>query len=309
MLRYALQRLLHGLVVLWGVSVIVFLLMHLSGDPATVLLPLDTPPEEVAAFRHKMGLDRPLPVQYFFFLSRVVRGDFGYSYHYRTGALEVVLKRLPATLRLAAAALCFSLTLALPAGVIAALKKDRALDLVVRLLVLIGQAVPGFWLALVLIMLFAVRLHWLPASGYVGWRSLILPAVTAGSFSMASIARLLRSSLLEVLGKEYILTARAKGLSSAQVLTRHALKNAAIPAVTMIAIQTGWLLGGSVIAEVIFAYPGLGHLAVTSVSYRDLPVIQCFVAVMAAIVVTINLLVDLVYAWLDPRIRLYENGC
>ncbi|MCX7680877.1 MAG: ABC transporter permease [Anaerolineae bacterium] len=308
MLRYVLQRLLHGLMVLWGVSVIVFLLMHLSGDPAAVLLPLDTPPEEVAAFRRQMGLDRPLPVQYLFFLSRVVRGDFGYSYHYRTRALEVVLERLPATLRLAGAALGVSLTCALPAGVIAALHKDRALDMLVRLLVLIGQAVPGFWLALMLMMLFAVRLRWLPASGDVGWRSLILPAITAGSFSMASIARLLRSGLLEVLGKEYILTARAKGLSSVQILTRHALKNAAIPTVTMIAIQAGWLLGGSVIAEVIFAYPGLGHLAVTSVSYRDLPVIQCFVAVMAAVVVAINLLVDLVYAWLDPRVRLYGNG-
>ncbi len=307
MLSYVLQRLCHGLLVLWGVSVIVFLLMHLSGDPATVLLPLDTPPEEVEAFRHKMGLDRPLPIQYLLFVSRMVRGDFGYSYHYRTDALEVVLQRLPATLRLAAAALSFSLILALPAGVIAALKKDSILDVAVRVLVLIGQAVPGFWLALMLMMLFSVRLRWLPVSGYTGWRSLILPAVTAGSFSMASIARLLRSGLLEVLGKDYILTARAKGLSSAQVLTRHALKNAAIPAVTMIAIQTGWLLGGSVIAEVIFAYPGLGYLAVNSIGYRDLPVIQCFVAVMAAIVVVVNLAVDLVYAWLDPRIRLYRN--
>jgi peptide/nickel transport system permease protein len=304
---YVFQRLCHGLLVLWGVSVIVFLLMHLSGDPATVLLPLDTPPEEIEAFRHKMGLDRPLPIQYLFFVSRVVRGDFGYSYHYRTDALEIVLQRLPATLRLAAAALSFSLILALPAGVIAALKRDSFFDVAVRVLVLIGQAVPGFWLALMLMMLFSVRLRWLPVSGYTGWRSLILPAVTAGSFSMASIARLLRSGLLEVLGKDYILTARAKGLSSTQVLTRHALKNAAIPAVTMIAIQTGWLLGGSVIAEVIFAYPGLGYLAVNSIGYRDLPVIQCFVAVMAAMVVVVNLAVDLIYAWLDPRIRLYRN--
>lgn len=306
--RYILHRALHGLVVLLGVSVVVFLLMHLSGDPVAMLLPLDTPPEDVAIFRRTMGLDRPLPIQYLYFLSRAVRGDFGYSYHYRTDALSLVLRRMPATLRLTAAALLVSLVLSVPAGTLAAIRKDAPLDLLVRLFVLVGQAVPGFWLALMLIMVFAVRLRWLPVSGSRGWRSLVLPAVTAGSFYMATVTRMLRSSLLEVLAADYIRTARSKGLPPHRVVTRHALKNAAIPVVTVVGVQVGFLLGGAVITEVVFAYPGMGRLAVTAIGYRDLPVIQAFVAVMAVIVVFINLVVDVLYSWLDPRIRLYDQG-
>jgi peptide/nickel transport system permease protein len=301
---YILRRVLHGMIVLLGVSVAVFLLMHLSGDPVAVLLPLDTPPEDIEVFRHEMGFDRPLPVQYFYFLIRAVRGDFGYSYHYRTDALPLVLERMPATLKLTAAALLVSLVISLPAGIIAAMKKDSLSDALVRLFVLIGQAVPGFWLALVLIMVFAVRLQWLPVSGSKGWQSLVLPAITAGSFSMATVTRLLRSSLLEVLGENYIRTARGKGLHPRAVMTRHALKNAAIPVVTVIGIQMGFLLGGSVIAEVVFAYPGMGRLAVTAIGYRDLPVIQSFVMITSVIVVLINLFLDILYSWLDPRIRL-----
>ncbi len=305
--KYILQRLLHGCIVLFGVSVVVFVLMHVGGDPAVVLLPLDTPPEEVAAFRHEMGLDRPLPVQYALFLSRALRGDFGYSYHYRTDAMGIVLERMPATLRLTAAALLVSLGLALPAGIVAAFKRDTPVDLAVRVLVLVGQAVPGFWLALVLIMVVAVRLRWLPVSGSEGWPSLILPAITAGSFSMATTTRLLRSSLLEALGEDYVRTAHSKGVPRRWVVMRHALKNAAIPTVTMIGLQVGWLLGGAMIAEVVFAYPGMGRLAIAAVGYRDVPVIQSFVLVTSLIVVAINLFVDIVYCWLDPRIRLYER--
>ncbi|HET91996.1 MAG TPA: ABC transporter permease [Chloroflexi bacterium] len=305
MARYILYRMAHGLVVLVGVSVVVFLLMHLSGDPAAVLLPLDTPPEDVAIFRREMGLDRPLPVQYAHFLSRAVRGNFGYSYHYRTDALFIVLQRLPATLKLAGAALLFSLFFSLPAGFVAATLKDTWWDLLIRSFVLVGQAVPGFWLALVLIMLLAVRWQWFPVSGSQGWQSLVLPAITAGSFSMATVTYILRSSLLEVMAKEYILTAHSKGVGPWAVLTRHALKNAAIPVMAVIGVQIGWLLGGSVVAEVIFAYPGMGRLAVNSIGYRDLPVLQAFVAVMAVLVVLLNLGLDVLYAWLDPRIRLY----
>ena len=304
--RYILRRIFHGVVVLLGVSVVVFLLMHLSGDPTAVLLPLDTPAEDVEAFRHKMGLDRPLPIQYLYFLSRAVRGDFGYSYHYRTDALSIVLQRMPATLKLTAAALFVSLIPSLPAGIIAAIKKGTLFDALIRLSVLVGQAVPGFWLAIVLVMVFAVRLRWLPVSGSQGWQSLILPAITAGSFSMATVTRLLRSSLLEVLEDDYIYTARSKGLPTRLVITRHALKNAAIPVVTVIGLQMGFLLGGAVIAEVVFAYPGMGRLAVTAVGYRDLPVIQSFVTVTSVIVVLINLFMDILYSWLDPRIRLNQ---
>jgi peptide/nickel transport system permease protein len=303
---FILRRLLHGLVVLFGVSIIVFLLMHLGGDPAAVLLPLDTPPQQIEAFRHAMGFDRPLPVQYFLFLTRALQGDFGYSYHYRTDALTIVLERMPATIKLAFSALLISLVVAIPAGILSALKKNSWFDLFTRTFVLLGQAVPGFWLALMLIIVFGVRLHWLPVSGAEGWKSLVLPAIAAGAFSMASITRLLRSNLVETLGEPYIQTAKSKGLSRRAVLVRHALKNAAIPTVTVIGLQMGWLLSGAVIAEVVFAYPGMGRLAVTAIGYRDLPVVQAFVAVSAIIVVSINLMVDLVYSWLDPRIRLDE---
>ncbi len=301
--RYILRRLMHGLVVLAGVSVLVFALLHVSGDPVAVLLPLDTPPEEVARFRHQMGFDRPLPVQYLFFISRAVRGDFGYSYHYRTAALPLVLNRLPATLRLTGAALAFSVLVALPAGLAAALHERTPLDLSIRLAVLIGQSAPGFWLALLLIAVFAVRLGWFPVSGVRGWRSLVLPAVTVGSFSLAALARLLRAGLLDVLAQEYIRTARSKGLSPRQVMIHHALKNAAIPVVTMLGLQVGFLLGGAVIAEEVFAYPGMGRLLVSAVGHRDLPVIQAFVTVTATLIVLVNLAVDVAYGWLDPRIR------
>ena len=304
--KYILQRFFHGVLVLLGVSIVVFLLMHLSGDPVAVLLPLDTPLQDVEIFRHKMGFDRPLPVQYLYFLSRAVRGDFGYSYHYRTDAMSLVLERMPATIKLTVAALFVSLASSLPAGIVAALNKGSLLDVLVRVFVLVGQAVPVFWLALILIMVFAVRLRWLPASGSQGWQSLILPAITAGSFSVATVTRLLRSSLLEVLGADYVRTARSKGLPSRVVVARHALKNAAIPVVTMVGLQVGWLLGGAVISEVVFAYPGIGRLAVTAISYRDLPVIQSFVAITSLIVVLINLFMDILYSWLDPRIHLYE---
>jgi peptide/nickel transport system permease protein len=303
---YIIRRMLHGILVLFGVSVIVFLLMHLGGDPVAVLLPLDAPPEQVEAFREEMGFNRPLPVQYFYFLSRAVRGDFGYSYHYRTDAMSIVLERMPATLKLTFGALIVALVVSIPAGIYAALKRGTVSDMLVRVSVLLGQAVPGFWLALVLIMIFGVRLRWVPVSGSEGWKSLILPAIVAGTFSMATITRLLRCSLLETLEENYIQTAHSKGLPSRIVTTRHALKNAAIPVVTVIGLQMGWLLGGAVISEVVFAYPGMGRLAVTAISYRDVPVIQSFVAITALIVVVINLMVDIFYSWLDPRIQLNE---
>ncbi len=303
--RYIVRRAVHGAIVLFGVSIIVFSLMHLAGDPVAVLLPLDTPQDQIEAFRHEMGFDRPLPLQYLSFMSRALRGDFGYSYHYRTDAMGIVLQRMPATLKLTFGALFAALIVAVPAGIVAALRQDRISDVIIRMSVLLGQAVPGFWLGLMLMLFFGVRLRWLPVSGAEGWSSLILPAVVAGSFSTATITRLLRSNLLETLEKNYITTARAKGLSEHRITIRHALKNAAIPTITVIGLQMGWLLGGAVIAEVVFAYPGMGRLAVTAISYRDVPVIQSFVAVTAVIVVVINLTVDIAYSWLDPRIRLH----
>ncbi len=307
MLQYILQRLMHALGVLIGVSVVVFLLIHLSGDPVSTLLPLNTPKEDVELFRRQMGFDRPIPIQYLRFISRTLQGDFGYSYRHRTQALPLVLERLPATLRLTGVAFLFSLLVAVPLGIVAAYKKDSLLDAAARASALLGQAVPGFWLATLLILIFAVWLRWFPVSGSRGWKSLILPGITVGSFFMATITRLLRSSLLEVMAEAYIRTARGKGLTPARVLTAHALKNAAIPVVTAIGLQVSVLLGGSLIAETIFAYPGMGRLAVQSITARDLPVIQAYVAVIATITVLLNLTVDFAYAWLDPRVRLWEK--
>jgi len=304
MVQYILQRLLYGVVVLFGVSIIVFYLIHLTGDPAALLVPLTTPEEDVELFRRQMGFDKPLPVQYALFMSRAVQGDFGYSYRHRTEALPLVFDRLPATLKLTAVAFVFALIVAVPVGVVAALRPNSWLDNIARAVTVLGQAVPGFWLGIMLILVFAVRLRWLPVSGAEGFRSLILPGITIGSFIMAAIARLLRSSLLEVLGENYIRTAYAKGLKRWQVMLGHALPNALIPVVTISGLQIAFLLGGSIIAEAVFAYPGIGRLAFQSIATRDIPVIQAYVALVATLTVVINLIIDITYTWLDPRVRL-----
>jgi ABC-type dipeptide/oligopeptide/nickel transport system permease component len=301
---YVLQRLVQGLFVLLGVFTIVFALTFVSGDPAAALAPLNTTAEELARFRQSRGLDRPVPVQYADFLTRAVQGDFGESFRYHEPAMGVVLERAPATLRLTAVAVLFSLLISIPLGVLAALHHDRAIDAIARLLALIGQSVPSFLLGIILILIFAVGLRWLPSSGAAGWQSLILPGITVGGFSAAVLARVLRSSMLEVLGQEYIRTAYAKGLRDRVVLMRHALKNAALPFTTLLGLQVGFLLSGAVVAETIFSYPGMGRLAVEAISTKDIPVIQSFVTLTAAIVVVVNLMVDLVYRRLDPRIRL-----
>ena len=301
---YLLSRLLHGLFVLLGVSVIVFGLTWLTGDPASVLLPLNTPPDQVQVFRHNMGLDQPIPVQYAAFLGRAVRGDFGVSFRHRTAALPLVLERLPVTLKLMGAALLFAVLLALPLGVVAAAFHKKPPDFLARFVALFGQSVAAPWLGVMLIFLFAVNLRWLPSSGASQPQSIILPAIVAGAYSAAGLTRLLRSSLLEVMANDYIRTARAKGLTDRLVVWRHGLKNAAIPVIAFLGVQVTFMFGNTVIAEAMFAYPGMSRLAVEAISTRDMPVIQVFVLLAAALVVTVNLMVDVVYAWLDPRIRL-----
>ena len=301
---YLLSRLLHGLFVLLGVSVIVFGLTWLTGDPASVLLPLNTPPDQVQVFRHNMGLDQPIPVQYAAFLGRAVHGDFGVSFRHRTAALPLVLERLPVTLKLMGAALLFAVLLALPLGVVAAAFHKKPPDFLARFVALFGQSVAAPWLGVMLIFLFAVNLRWLPSSGASQPQSIILPAIVAGAYSAAGLTRLLRSSLLEVMANDYIRTARAKGLTDRLVVWRHGLKNAAIPVIAFLGVQVTFMFGNTVIAEAMFAYPGMSRLAVEAISTRDMPVIQVFVLLAAALVVTVNLMVDVVYAWLDPRIRL-----
>jgi ABC-type dipeptide/oligopeptide/nickel transport system permease component len=251
------------------------------------------------------GLDRPVPVQYWNFLTGVLRGDFGKSLRSGENALHLALERVPATARLAFTALALSLIVALPFGVLAAVKRNTWIDRTVMGAALIGQSMPVFWLGILLILVFAVNLGVLPATGTrAGWRSLILPGITLGMFNMARTARLLRSELLEILQTEYIMTARAKGMSARVVLWRHAFRNAVIPLVTLIGLDLGALLAGSVITETIFAWPGIGRLAVNAIYGRDYPVVQATVLVVASIYVMINFLVDLSYVFLNPRVNL-----
>ncbi len=303
-MKYIAQRLAQGLLVLIGVTTIVFALTFVAGDPVATLAPLEATPEERAVFAHNMGLDRPIPVQYVDFLAHAARGDFGMSYSSHEPAMGEVLDRLPATILLTAAAVLFALVVSVPLGLLAAINHDGWIDVVARLFAFLGQSIPVFLLGVVLIIVFGVDLHWLPSSGTGSWKNLVMPAVAVGSFSAAVLARLLRSSLLEVLNQDYIRTAYAKGLRGRVVVVRHALRNAALPFITMLGLQVGFLLSGAVVAETIFAYPGVGRLAVQAISRKDVPVIQSFVIVAALIVVVANLFVDLVYTRIDPRIRL-----
>ncbi|HEY3059358.1 MAG TPA: ABC transporter permease [Chloroflexota bacterium] len=298
------HRLAHGVLVLFGISIVVFGLTWLTGDPARVLMPINTPPEQIENFRKAMGLDQPAPVQYVAFLERAIRGDFGNSFRHRTPALPLVLERVPTTLRLMAAALGFAILIACPLGIIAAAFHRKTPDFLARFLALFGQSMAAPWLGVMLIFLFAVNLRWLPSSGAAKPESIILPAIVAGTYSAAGLTRLLRSSLLEVLANDYIRTAKAKGLTPRLVLWRHAFKNAAIPVIAFLGVQLTFMFGNTVIAETMFAYPGMSRLAVEAIGTRDMPVIQVFVLLAGALVVVVNLLIDMIYAWLDPRIRL-----
>lgn len=289
---------------MWGVSLIAFALTHLSGDPAALLLPPSATLEDIELFRHAHGLDRPLPVQYVDFLGRALQGDFGRSIRHGVPALELVLERLPATLELAAAALAISIGVSLPLGILAAVRRGSAFDQASLVLSLVGQAFPVFFLGIVLIIVFAEDLRWLPASGRGTPAHLVLPAVALSAFSIAIVTRLLRASLIEVLASDFIRTARGKGLAERAVLLGHALKNASLPVVTVIGLQTGALLGGAVITEEVFAYPGMGRLAIQAIANRDFAVVQAFVVLMAVVITGVNLLVDLLYGWLDPRVRI-----
>jgi peptide/nickel transport system permease protein len=303
-LIFLVRRLLQGVVVLFGISTLVFALTWLTGDPASVLLPVNTPPDQVEVFRHRLGLDQPLPVQYAAFLGRAIHGDFGVSFRNRTAALPLVLSRLPVTLKLMAAALVFALLLAVPLGVVGAMFHGKPPDGAARLVALLGQSLAAPWLGAMLIFLFAVNLRWLPSSGAAQPQSIILPAIVAGAYSAAGLTRLLRASLLDVLANDYIRAARGKGLPRRIVLGRHALKNAAIPFVAFLGIQITFMFGNTVVAESMFAYPGMSRLAVEAISARDMPVIQVFVLLAGTLVVVVNIITDLIYAWLDPRIRL-----
>lgn len=303
MARYWVSRLLQMIPPLLGLTIILFVLLRIGGDPVAHLVRPEASPEEVATVRAAYGLDRPYLEQYFKQLGLILQGDFGNSFRFRTPAMPLVLERLPATLELALASMVIAILIAIPAGLFSAIYQNSPLDLLVTTVSTLGRAMPNFWIGIMLILLVAVQLEWVPVSGREEVASIILPALTLGSSVATSLARILRSSMLEVIRQEYITTARAKGLPGHLVILRHGLRNALIPFVTVFGLQMAWLLGGAVIVEDVFAWPGLGRLLLKSVQVRDLSVVQAGVFIFALVVMGTNLLVDFIYMFLDPRIR------
>jgi peptide/nickel transport system permease protein len=301
---YVVRRLWQSALTLVGVSVLVFAILRvLPGDPAKMLLPEGAPQSAVEELNRHLGLREPLHVQYAIFLRSVSRGDFGHSFQYRAPALRVVAERLPATLELTLVAMVLTIFFGVSIGIVAAVRRGTAYDYAGTVLAVLGQSLPNFWLGIMLILLFGVALRWLPTSGFEGWRHLILPAITLAAFPTALVARLTRSSMLEILSRDFIRTGRAKGLAERAVILRHALRNAAIPVLTVIGLQIGTLLGGAVITESVFAWPGMGKLVVDAIFFRDFPVVQTVLILSATVFVLINLAVDLLYTLIDPRIR------
>jgi ABC-type dipeptide/oligopeptide/nickel transport system permease component len=300
---YIWQRLWHTLFVLVSISIVSFFFIRLSGDPVMLMLPADAPRSVIEETRQKMGFNDPLYVQYGRFAAGVVTGDFGESLYYHRPVMQLVLDRLPASLELATAALLFALIVAVPIGIVSAVWRGSIIDFLSMLGALFGLSMPHFWLGIMMILLFSVTLGWLPTSGRGGIEHLVMPAVALGMSLLAMFARLTRSLMLEVLSLDYVRTARAKGLPEWVVVGRHALRNVLIPLVTIAGLEFGFLLGGVVVIETVFAWPGLGRLVVQAIFNRDFPVVQAAVLVLACIFVVVNLVVDLLYGWLDPQIR------
>ena len=304
MQRYIAVRVLQSLVAVFVMSLIVFGLARISGNPIDVMLPIEAEEEDYARLTKYWGLDRPLPEQYLTFLKKGIQGDFGQSLKYQgQSAMGLVMERLPATLELAGFALLISAILAVPIGVLSAVSKDTGWDAAAKVVALLGQSLPAFWLGIVLMWIFAVWLDWLPSSGRGGLKHLILPAITLGWFQVAAIMRLVRSSMLDVLDSEFVKLTRVKGIPEWKVVWKHCLRNAAIAPLTFFAIIAGVLLTGSVVTETVFTWPGVGLLVVDAVRSRDFQVVQAVVILFAVIFILCNLLVDILYAYLDPRIR------
>lgn len=304
MLNYVLRRTMQMIPSLLGITLIVFVLLRLSGDPARLMLPEDASPEQVQTLRVALGLDQPIITQYFTYLSQMLTGNFGESIRYTSqSVLEIVLERLPATLELTVAALFVAMLISLPIGVLAAVKRNSVADRIASTLAVLGRAMPSFWIGILLIMLFATKLGWFPVSGRENWKSIVLPALTLGISLAALLMRLLRSNLLEVMSQDYIRTSRAKGLTEGRVVRRHALRNAILPYMTVLGLELAGLLGGAVVTEQVFAWPGVGLLAIQAINSRDMAIVQAVVILASLIVMLTNLLVDISYALIDPRIK------
>lgn len=303
MSQYLLRRAGHTLIVLIGVVAVTFFLLRLTGDPVALLLPLDATPEAEALLRSQLGLDAPLIVQFGRYVGAVAQGDFGMSLRYRVPAFELFARRFSATLELVAASIAVAMLVGIPVGVLAAATRGSPIDTGVMGLALVGQAVPGFYLGLMLILLVSVQWGWLPSGGRGTLAHLVLPTVALSSYLVALVARMTRSSVLETLGQDYARTARSKGLSATRVLFVHALKPALIPVITLVGLQIGTLFSGAVVTETVFSWPGIGRLAIEGISARDFPVVQVVVLMTAVLFVLTNIVVDVIYAMIDPRIR------
>jgi len=302
--RYVAGRAGQAVLQLFGVTTIVFVLLRLSGDPARLLVPQQATAQDIARIRTQLGLDAPIWKQYLDYLNGLLHFNFGYSYLQSRSALTLVAERLPFTINLAVAALLLSMLIGIPVGMASAYYRRRFLGRALMPFVLVGQSMPAFWLGILLILLFSVRLGWLPSTGFDGPSSIILPAVTLASLTMATLARITRSSFLEQLSADYVRTARSRGAGTGRVLFGHVLRNAALPVVTLLGLEVASLLGGAVITETIFAWPGIGQLTVQAIQARDFPVVQAIVLLVAVIYIGINFVTDMLYAVIDPRVRL-----
>lgn len=303
MTAYLIRRLIHSVFVLIGVSLLVFFVGRMIGDPARLMLPLEASEAQVEALRARLGFDQPIYIQLIKFLGDLARGDFGMSIWQGVPAMSLVISRFPATVYLTLAVVGFSLLVALPMGIVAAIWPRSAIDRLTTVISVTGVSMPTFWLALMLIIVFAVNLNWFKTSGYGGVEYLILPVLALSVTHIGRIAQVVRSCMLDELSKPYITTARSKGLQENETVVRHALRNAAIPVITLTADEVAGLINGAVVIEVIFAWPGIGMLALDAIERRDFPVVQADVMLVAAVVVIMNLVVDLAYAYVDPRIR------
>ncbi len=305
MQRHILNSLFQAALVLVGVLVLVFFMVRATGDPATLMLAREASPEQVAAFREKMGFNRPVPVQFLDFVAKALVGDFGDSLHYRQPAISLILERMPYSIYLAVVALIMAVVVAVPLGLLGGSLPNSPVDWIGRVIGLAGQTVPPFWLALLMILFFAVQLRWFPTSGSERWNSVIMPAFVLSLGTMGRLVRLTRSSVLEIMGEDYIRTARSKGLRPNLIFFKHALRNAAIPLISVTTVQFGYMLGGAVIVETVFAWPGLGTLTAESIGRRDFPLVQGVAVFTSVVVVVLTLAADIFYAVVDPRIR-YE---
>ena len=306
-MRYILRRLAQSVIVVFGVSIVAFGLLFLTGDPAEVILGDGADRmtvDQIQEFRVKMGFDRPWLVQYASFVGKALQGDFGYSFIRHQPAYEVIADKLPATLQLASFAFVLSLLVSIPLGVLSATRPNTTVDHAITALTLAGQSIPSFWLGILLILFFGVELKWLPISGSGTWKHLVMPGITLAAFPMARNMRLTRSSMLDFMQRDFVRTARAKGISERRVVYAHVLRNSLLPIVTAVGLELGFLLGGSVIVETIFGWPGVGREIVAAIGSKDFFVVQAGVIMLALIFAGVNLLIDLVYVWVDPRIRL-----